>query len=285
MLFQFLASLLFSALSLNLLSVPPPAVGPLVIIGGGPVPEGILQRVISLAGGPDAPLVIVPQASEFPQEAAQRTLEQFRAAGARRAEAYQCQAPRLDEPACLQQLERAGGVFFTGGDQNRLAAAFAKTEAFEKIRTLHAQGRVLAGTSAGAAVMSQVMLTGNVSGQPPSTDPDPQGDAVKAIQHGQVLTTSGFGFVTRLVIDQHFLRRQRQNRLLSVVLEHPHLVGVGIDESTAVLVRPDQSFEVLGSGAVMVFDARRTRPTPDAQGHFSVRDVRLHLLTAGQVFD
>lgn len=276
------ASLLLCQLS-ALAAEPQP--GPLVIIGGGAVPQEVFKRVLTLAGGPQAAIVVIPLASEAPAEAAANTLRHFQTAGAHQAEAFRCQADQVDQPLCLKQLAEAKGVFFSGGDQNRLAAAFKNTRAYDLLRRLHQQGRVLAGTSAGAAIMSQLMLTGNLIGQTPSREADPAVDPFKSIQRNQVETAEGFGFVRRYVIDQHFIRRQRQNRLLSVVLEHPELVGVGIDESTAIEVRPDQSFEVLGNGSVMIFDARQaTAFSTDARQNLAVRQLQLHLLTAGQVF-
>lgn len=263
--------------------------GQLVIIGGGTIPPVILQRIIALAGGANAPIVIFPQASEIPDEAAKNTVSLFQAAGARQVEVFGCKAPQVDTPACLAQIDKAGGLFFTGGDQNRLAAAFKNTQAFARIVARHNQGHVLAGTSAGAAIMSKIMLTGEMRNPAPAAVPatdDPAVDPFKTIQKGNVLTAAGFGFVTRYIVDQHFIKRQRENRLLSVVLDHPELIGVGIDESTAIVVRPNQAFEVIGVGSVLVIDARKaTGRASDVRQNYTARNLILHLLTPGQTFD
>ncbi|MEZ0373526.1 MAG: cyanophycinase [Candidatus Sericytochromatia bacterium] len=252
-----------------------------MIIGGGTIPAAIIQRIISLAGGPEARIVIFPHASEIPVEAAESTVSQFVTQGARHAEVYACKAGAMDAEPCRRQLVQAGGIFFTGGDQNQLTKALAGTQAFRRIQELYAGGSVIAGTSAGAAVMSRVMLTGEEhrqAGEPESTP-------FASIRKGRVITAEGFGFVDRYVIDQHFVIRQRENRLLSVVLDHPELIGVGIDESTGILVAPDQSFEVVGDASVLVVDARLAREVKaDARQNYAARDITVHLLTAGEHF-
>lgn len=260
--------------------VAPPK-GKLMIIGGGKLPASIIQRIIELAGGPQARILIMPHASGVPEESAEFSQGLFRAQGAQQVEIYACKAGAMDTPPCLQQLANAGGVFFTGGDQNLLTKAFSGTKAFERIQALYRKGAVLAGTSAGAAVMSEVMITGEEK-RPASEAPITPFDTIRK---QRVITAAGFGFVNRYIIDQHFILRMRQNRLISTVLDHPSLVGVGIDESTGILVSPDQSFEVVGDSNVFVVDARQAEAIQaDERQSWSARNLRVHLLTAGQKF-
>jgi cyanophycinase len=137
----------------------------------------------------------------------------------------------------------------------------------------------MSGTSAGAAIMSRVMITGNELINKDSTD------IFIDIMRGNVETVEGIGFLENVVIDQHFIKRKRLNRLLSVVLEHPELPGVGIDESTAIQVYPDGSFEVIGEGTVVIFDGRTaTGIHTDARGNLAARGIVTHILSAGERF-
>lgn len=262
--------------------------GPLIIIGGGKIPASIHQKIIALAGGTKARILIVPLASTIPLEVGESAQKQFQALGVPQVEVFGCQAGKMDTEICLQQIRSATGIFFTGGDQNKLAAAFGQTQAFQALVKQHQSGKVLAGTSAGAAIMSKVMLTGDQN-NPPQRDPaepTPEDRPFDAIQKQRVQTTHGFGFVNKYIIDQHFIKRQRQNRLISVVLDQPDLIGIGIDESTGILVSADQSFEVLGDATVMVFDARQAAGIAiDSQQNYAVRNLKVHLLKAGQRYD
>ena len=128
--------------------------------------------------------------------------------------------------------------------------------------------------------MSEFMITGN------EKRTDGEEGTWEVILADDVEHTEGFGFVTDAVIDQHFVTRRRHNRLIAVVLEHPTLVGVGIEESTAVLVRPDGKYEVLGEGQVIVYDARRAEDVREsADGHLGGHGLTMHVLLAGDVYD
>ena len=132
------------------------------------------------------------------------------------------------------------------------------------------------GTSAGAAIMSEVMLSGNILD-------DAEGFSRIAVNH--VEDSIGFGFLKNFIIDQHFVKRQRQNRLLSKVLELPYLVGVGIDESTAIVFKNSiTEFTVTGQASVVIFDARQTSPGLDGRGNFSVKNLSQSILSSDQTF-
>jgi cyanophycinase len=145
-------------------------------------------------------------------------------------------------------------------------------------------GAVVGGTSAGAAVMSESMITGDerhFGGRRPPRD---SSQAFITIDRENIVTTRGLGLITGAIVDQHFVRRRRHNRLLSLVLEHPTSVGVGVDESTALIVRPDGLWEVIGESVAVIYDARAGTVTPVGVT-LGASDVRMHVLPAGSAFD
>lgn len=232
--------------------------GHLVILGGGERPEPVMRRILELAGGAASDIVIIPLASEDPLAVARAQQAELLSLGAGRVDFIRCTREEADAPAHLARLRCATCVFFSGGDQRKLTAALLGTRLLEQIRGVYQRGGVIAGTSAGAAVMSQVMITGD--------EHPPDGAASGRYIH----TASGFGFIDRAIIDQHFLKRGRHYRLHSLVARHPDLIGIGIDEATAIVVAPDDTFTTLGDSEVLVFAADRTRPVPAAPPHIDV---------------
>ena len=173
-----------------------------------------------------------------------------------RAEWIQFTREQALDPASSARLDSATGIFFTGGDQVRVTRAVLGTPLYRKLHELHRRGVVIGGTSAGAAIMSTIMLTGDERLNRDSTN------AFVFIKPGNVVTVEGLGFLNTVIVDQHFIRRKRLNRLLSVVLENPAMLGIGIDESTAIVVEPDSTFRVIGDRSVMIFDAGGGRADP-----------------------
>lgn len=259
--------------------------GHLLIVGGGPIPDAILDRFVALAGGPGrASIVLLPMASEDP-DAGVALAEHFRSLGAR-AERFVLTHEQADSEDTARRLEGATGIWFGGGDQSRLTAALHGTRTERAVLARYREGAVVGGTSAGAAVMSTPMLTGDErrpgGDRPPEKDSD---DAYMTIARENVVTAEGLDLLPGAIVDQHFVRRRRNNRLLSLVLEHPDKVGVGIDESTALEVGPDGVWRVLGASVAVVFDARRARITPPSAAVLGAEGVRLHVLPAGGTFD
>ncbi len=192
---------------------------------------------------------------------------------------------QADTDAAADRLNGVTGIWFGGGDQSRLTAALRGTRTESAIRERFRGGAVVGGTSAGAAVMSSPMITGDEKkpgGDRPLAKDSP--DAWVTIARDDVVTAEGFDLLPGAIVDQHFVRRRRNNRLLSVVLEHPERVGVGIDESTALEVLPDGTWRVLGASVAVVFDARHARVTPPAQV-LGAEGIRLSVLPAGSRFD
>lgn len=257
----------------------PAATGHLVIIGGGSRTPAILARIVELAGGPGCRIVVIPMASASPAETGESNARELRDAGCAEVDFVDFDRDTADAPEVLAALDGATGVHFSGGVQDRLLDAMAGSELLERVRAIHRDGGVISGTSAGAAVMSTIMITGDEKLHPDGA----QFDTIRA---DNVVVREGFGFVDLAIIDQHFIARRRHNRLLSLVLEHPELVGVGIDEATAIVVSGASRFEVLGDGTVMVYDAHEAHHVAaDADGDLAAHGLLLHLLRSGQGYD
>lgn len=253
--------------------------GHLVVIGGGTRPASVNTLIARLAGGAAGTLLVFPQASAVADTGPDLATE-FRALGLGRVVVIAADHAGADTEAVLQQTAGATGVYFAGGDQNRLMAVLRGTKLETRLRALYRDGAVIAGTSAGAAVLSRVMITGDEQ-RPLTKDQDWQ-----TIEADNVVTAPGLGLLDDVVVDQHFVRRRRHNRLISVVLEQPALLGVAIDEETATWVKPDRTFEVVGNGPVLVFDAKGATTARDAAGPgLRGSDLRLHVLRAGAVYD
>jgi cyanophycinase len=239
-----------------------------------------MSRFVELAGGKGkARIAVLPMASAEPESAGKEQADELRALGAASAEAVILTRDQALTAGSAARLDGITGVFFSGGDQNRLTAVLLGTPTLERLKQLYASGAAIGGTSAGAAVMTDLMITGDEV-----LNPDPK-DSFVIIKKGNVKLAEGFGFLSGSIVDQHFVRRKRSNRLLSVVLEHPDLLGIGIDEVTAIIVAAGRSFEVLGEGTVLVYDARdasAVRVGPN--GNLSGRNLRLHLLVSGDTF-
>ena len=272
-----LAALALAAFAAPGLPVVPAPKGHLVLIGGGDKPPDAIRKFVELAGGKNAPIVMIPTASSE-ADAASYYEKLFR-------EEYACtNAVSLDirKKSDAQRVDwavlarKAKGIFFGGGDQIRITNALLGTPVGDAIAAAFASGAVVGGTSAGTACQSEVMITG-------------EGD-FSLVRTRSVETWKGLGFLPPgVVVDQHFIKRQRENRLLSVVLENPDLLGVGVDEETAIWVRPDGTFQVLGRSAVMVFDAKgapvRRQPHDTGQDLLGVHALKLHLLLPGETYD
>jgi cyanophycinase len=253
--------------------------GQLLIIGGRGL-QSFMTKFVQWAGGTQAKIVIFPMASNDPLRTALYQRYEFETMGVKNVEFIICDSVSADADSNLAVLQDATGIFFPGGSQSRLTKALLHTKMLEKIKQIYKNGGIIGGTSAGAAVMSEMMITG---GELINTD---SANAFITIQKNNIKVSEGFGFIKSAIIDQHFVRRKRHNRLISLVLEHPELIGVAIDEETAIIVSPDNTFGVLGNYTVIVYDARKvTRITTDKKGNLSATDIRMHILKIGDKFD
>src|SRR5215217_6527174 len=225
--------------------------GPVMPIGGAEETEPggeILERFIDLAGGKRARIAITPTASDDPQRSGEGYAELFREVGVKKADWLRVER-REDanaEPA-LALLREATGIYITGGDQARLVRLLVGTLVMECIRLRNADGVIVAGTSAGASILSALMMAGGTG-----IGGDSNGAAARK---GMVDTVAGFGLLQDIIIDQHFSQRGRMGRLLSVFAGTPGLIGIGLDEDTAVLINREGT---LGSNMVTIVDGRNT---------------------------
>ncbi|MBT8136621.1 MAG: cyanophycinase [Gammaproteobacteria bacterium] len=253
--------------------------GFLVPIGGAEEklrnPE-ILNRFVEICGGAEpARIAIIPTASEL--EDTGRIYEKlFRDLGVRHAMVLPI-TTRADceDDKYTDYLERATGIFMTGGNQLRLSTTLGGTRVAQLIRRRNAAGTHIAGTSAGAAFMPEHMIAGGMEGSTPSPD--------------KVILAPGLGLTNNFIIDQHFRQRDRLGRLLTALAYNPFAVGIGLDEDTAAFIRPGDSLEVVGSGGITIVDPsdlEHSSMDQAARGEpVSLIGVRLHILVQGGSFD
>jgi cyanophycinase len=253
---------------------------PVIAIGGAEDKVGrcvILKNFFDSAGGTQATIGIVPCASQEPSVVGARYHRIFNAMGAQNVQILDIRHPHeCDEDRWLQLLEQCTGVFLSGGDQVRLFN-FVYNSAFLMAikRRIHANTLVVAGTSAGAAVMGEKMIAGGSSGESPN--------------RSLVDLMDGLGIVPELLVDQHFHNRNRMARLLSAIAAHPDKLGIGLDEDTCVAFKGDGTFEVIGKGTVTIVDSRELSHTnyrfSDATSPLSLHDLRVHILSEGDQYD
>ena len=250
--------------------------GALIIIGGHEDKTGervILNEVARRLDG--GKLVIATIASHEPEGYFDSYREGFKGLGVGELiELYVEDRAESHEQDLLDLLDGAAGVFFSGGDQLRLASQIGDTPIERCIRDLHARGGLIAGTSAGASVMSETMLV--------------KGPSAESYRIGEVHMAPGLGLLPNVIIDQHFAERGRFGRLLGAVAHNPRLMGLGIDENTAVVVEHGR-LRVLGDGAVYVVDGEGATHSNISEGGaedaLSMFDVRLHVLSRDDGFD
>ncbi|MGH7579398.1 MAG: cyanophycinase [Gemmatimonadales bacterium] len=262
---------------------PRPGTGSLVIVGGGSRSGALMRRFVELAGGAGrARIAVVPMASSEPEETGKSLVAELDSLGGG-AFVFLVDRVSAQSESVARRLDSATGIWFSGGDQVPLTIALRGTASLRAMHARYRAGAVIGGTSAGAAIMSDSMITGNQS--PPGDTTGYYGDEFPAIARHRIQVEPGLGFLPVAIVDQHFIRRERHNRLMSAVLERPSLIGVGIDESTAIEVGPDGRWRVLGESTVVIYDARGARVTARARPLLGAMGVRMHVLPPGGVFD
>ena len=218
--------------------------GFIIPIGGGEDREKEMQihrKFVELSGGSDADIVVIPTASQLESTGPDYN-DIFRELGAGKVEFLPItNRADCDNPDFAKMLDRATGIFMTGGNQLRLSTILGGTLVAQKIRRQNAAGVPVAGTSAGASIMSEHMIAGGASNATPAED--------------SVNLAPGMGLTNAVIIDQHFTQRNRLGRLLAASSYNPFLIGLGIDEDTAAFISADNVLEVVGSGTVTVVDA------------------------------
>jgi cyanophycinase len=251
--------------------------GPVLAIGGAEDKVNqklILSRFVALAGGADARIAILPTASSI-DGAGGYYAGIFEGLGARAAGIVRVRDRRAaNGDEAVAQIGAATGIYITGGNQTRLSAVLGGTRLATAIRERNAAGAVVAGTSAGASIISSHMVAFGRSGTTP--------------RQRMAQMSAGFGLVHGVIIDQHFRERDRIGRLLTLVALNPGLLGLGVDEDTAALIDADDVLEVVGRGTVMIIDgAHMHSNVAHARAHtpLSVTDVVLHALGHGYRYD
>ena len=233
--FQFIFSFSIEAQEIG------PKNGSLVIVGGAAKDSEIFERFIDLAGGKDAPIVIIPTAGgRKSYDQYFRGIRPFQQAGAKYITVLHTTDPKIaNGDSFVSVLENARGVWFSGGRQWRLADAYLNTKVHEELWNLLDRGGVIGGSSAGATIQGSYLARG-----------DTKTDTIMMGDH-----EVGLGFLKNVAIDQHLLKRNRHFDLIEIIKAHPDLLGIGIDENTAIVVRGDR-FEVIGKSYVAIYDHR-----------------------------
>jgi len=253
--------------------------GHLLIIGGAEDKEGectILKRFVKLAGGRKAVIAVITAATEAQDSVG----EQYRAlfshlqAGEVRV-LHVVNRGQANDGSTIEAVRSATGIYFTGGDQLRITSIVGGTALDDELKKSCRRGAVIAGTSAGASAMSDAMIIGGMGEREP--------------KRSIVRMAPGLGLIQQAVIDQHFAQRGRIGRLLGAIAQNPYILGIGIDEDTAVEVDMAGVFKVVGSGSVTVLDGRSISISDISETSsdqpLALADVRLHVLPAGYMFD
>ncbi|MGB8699308.1 MAG: cyanophycinase [Thermosynechococcaceae cyanobacterium] len=253
---------------------------PVMVIGGAEDKVNgcsILTAFFDSAGGKLSTIGIIPCASQEPSVVGARYDQIFQAMGAQQVQVLDIRHPQeCDTELWLDILSQCTGVFMTGGDQLRLCNLMGGSQFIESIKQRVKRGNlVLAGTSAGAAIMGEKMIAGGSSGESPN--------------RALVDLTDGLGIIPELLVDQHFHNRNRMARLMSAIAAYPQKLGIGIDEDTCAAFKDDRTFEVLGKGTITVIDpgslTHRNYLQADETAPLSLHSLTVHVLSQGDRYD
>lgn len=222
--------------------------GRLIIIGGGSRPDALVERIIQESGlRTGGYCVILPMSSEDPDSSVYYASQQFIKKGITKLVGFNFKKDQPIKTSWIDSIRSANLIYITGGDQTRFMNIAAGTDIEKAIQDAYQKGCVISGTSAGAAVMSKLMLTGN------ELKHKEYSATFQTIEPDNIEMKPGLGLLPNVIIDQHFLIRSRHNRLITAVIEYPQMTGIGIDESTAILVNGN-NVEVLGDSQVIVLE-------------------------------
>jgi cyanophycinase len=251
--------------------------GELFIIGGGHRPKTMIHDLISISGVDSAGYVaILPMASSSPDTAAYYAARQFREQEIDDIHIFNIQSAEEMRPEVMDSLKNATMIYISGGSQSRFMDIANSTVLEESIREAYHRGATIAGTSAGAAVMSEKMITGDERKHPEYTG------NFRTIEANNIILESGLELIPEAIIDQHFIQRMRLNRLISAVLGNPDRLGIGIDESTAILVDGNKA-RVYGEGQVVVL--RSENEQPEIREGLLGGELSMFLYLPGESFD
>ncbi|SFC27780.1 cyanophycinase [Flexibacter flexilis DSM 6793] len=237
---------------------------------------GILQRILSEMKGRESVIEVITTASLIPEEIGQSYLEAFARLGCHTANVMHIKN-RLDtaNPEYLERIQKADGVLFTGGNQLRLSSIYGGTEILCTMqRRYQTENFLIAGTSAGAMAMSSTMIY--------------EGESSEALFKGEVKISTGFDFISNVIIDTHFITRGRFGRLAQSVASNPACIGLGLGEDTGVLITNGNHLETIGSGLVLIFDGHEMKHTNIAElpegFPISIEHLIVHVLAKGNSY-
>ena len=250
--------------------------GWIIPIGGKLLDPAILDRFVELSGGPSARIAIIPTASSEAEMGEYYELVLAKKHGVRDSKSLHFERRTdCDDADWLAWLESATGVFLTGGNQLKLSSILGGTPVARLLRARNAAGVPIAGTSAGAAFLSEHMIAYGDTGETPHA--------------GMVTMCAGLGLTNRIIVDQHFNERQRLGRLLTALAYNPFAIGLGVDEDTAAFISPDDVIDVVGSGSITVVDPSNVRSTSVAEAkpgeELRIEGVKIDVLPAGATYD
>jgi cyanophycinase len=235
----------------------------------------VLTTFLGLAGGAQARIALIPSASSEPQDAIDKYTQVFKELGAAQVAIVHGETQRaFERDEMVELLEQATGIFISGGDQNRLAELLCGTPVADAIIERNRAGVVVAGTSAGAAIMASHMVEGGASDSSPTRE-------MSAV-------TEGLGLLQNLVVDTHFGERGRTNRLIAMHSAHPDVVSIGLDENTAAVIDSDMLMRVVGGGSVTIVDGSSIRTDLEERRDdelIMVNGVEIHIVTTRYSFD
>ena len=241
------------------------------------IQESILARVVRESGGKEANIVVIPTASSIPGEVSKNYLHAFGKIGCENIHIMDIRSKKQTEiPENLQLIEQAQCIMFSGGNQSKITKNIRGTSLHKIMLNRYKRDHlVIAGTSAGAMCMSEEMIAG--------------GSSREAFVKGAVKMDKGLGFVPKLTIDSHFIRRGRFGRLAEAVAKYPTMIGIGLAEDTGLVFRKGEGFEVIGSGMVIIFDPKKLKHNNQAileEGTpMSLTNLKTHVLANGDRFN
>ncbi len=242
------------------------------------ISEGILWHVLNEAGGVNANIVVIPTASSVPVEVGQNYIDAFAKLKANNVQVLDIRTNEQAESAqSLEALRTADCVMFSGGNQSKISDIIGGTLFHDILlnRYKNEAGFVIAGTSAGAMAMASQMIAG--------------GSSTESFVKGAVLMKSGLGLIPELTIDTHFIKRGRFGRLAEAVAKHPSILGIGLAEDTGLIIKNCNTFEVIGSGMVIIFDPRKLKHNNEEileEGTpMSLTNLKTHVLANGDKFN
>ncbi|MFV8379152.1 cyanophycinase [Flavobacterium sp. LB3R33] len=252
--------------------------GKLFIIGGGHRSDALMTQLVNLSDLKKKDyIVVLPMSSEEPDSAYIYFKKQFEKLTPNPIVMLNFDNTTAFNKVLNDSLQNAKLIFISGGDQSRFMNVVKNTPTFTAIHHAYKNGSTIAGTSAGAAVMCEHMITGNQKLETKYTE------TFNNIRYDNLETTVGLGLIKNVIIDQHFLKRSRYNRLLSALVEFPTHIGIGIDESTALIVR-DKEIEIVGESEVIVVKKPKGITKSKKENLVSIKSLEMAIYNEGQKF-